>query len=79
MSKVTQIPLSFIIATEDEECLPSYGENIIDAFSGAEEKYVQYEEGWTHEHFGFMASTDFVDRMVKTIDNGTANDEELVL
>ena len=40
LSKVTQIPLSFIIATEDEECLASYGEDIFDDFSGAEEKYI---------------------------------------
>ena len=68
LGAINEVPVSLIVASNDEACSVPYAERIFEEMQNAE-KYIRYEEGFNHTDF-IVGDSAFTDRMVDTIEFG---------
>ena len=69
------LPITLVIGDEDEVCTPVLAERIFSELSNAD-KAKRYEKGFDHGTFTWAGSKEFVDSMVKTIEEGGARHQK---
>ena len=63
------LPITFFIGDQDQTCTPELSERIYDEMVNADVTKT-YDEGFTHETYGYVGSKEFVDKMCMAIEQG---------